>query len=525
MKKIFATIAFIAATLSMSAQSATEYHNPVLPGFHPDPSVVRVGDDYYEVNSSFQYFPGVPIYHSRDLVNWEQIGNVLTRKSQLPLKDATSWLGIYAPTIRYNNGTYYMITTNVGNGGKFLVTAKDPKGPWSEPMWLTQQGIDPSLLFEGDSCWMVSNPNGHITLCRIDPATGKQLTPSRPIWDGAGGRYPEGPHLYKKDGYYYLLISEGGTELAHHLTIARSRNIYGPYEANPANPILTNCNHKGESKQIQGCGHGDFVQDTNGNWWVIFLAYRNYGGSYHHLGRETFLAPVSWPEGEWPTVYGGEAIDTIMHATTLPLQPMAKPQSQYIFSQEKAFGPEWIHLGQPVEKDYEFTGDALRLHASTTTHDTTEPNTWVGLRQISPVVSYQTEIDCKGLGDAGAGLSVYQINDGHADLVVTRTASAIKAQLRIKLKSIDYIAGSKLITNSKALKSSKIQLRITTDSNTYNFFVKDGSGQWSPLGSLNCSLLSTEVAGGFTGVTVGLFCNGGSGAGYADFTRLTIENK
>ena len=280
------------------ASSCQELHNPIIPGFHPDPSIVKVGDDYYIVNSSFQYFPGVPIYHSKDLVNWEHIGNVLSKESQLPLKDATSWQGIYAPTIRYHDGTFYMITTNIGNGGNFMVKTKDPKGPWSEPIWLKQEGIDPSLFFENGKVYMVSNPNGIITLCEIDPETGEQLTPSKGLWKGCGGRYPEGPHIYKKDGYYYLLISEGGTELAHHLTIARSKDIYGPYEPNPNNPILTNCNMKGQGSQIQGTGHGDFVQATDGSWWVVFLAYRNYGGSYHHIGRETFIAPVEWKKGQ-----------------------------------------------------------------------------------------------------------------------------------------------------------------------------------------------------------------------------------
>ena len=164
MKKVMLSVCLLFSVIVAWAQAEREFHNPVIAGFHPDPSCVRVGNDYYVVNSSFQYFPGVPIFHSRDLVHWEQIGNVLTRKSQLPLKDATSWLGIYAPTIRYHKGTFYMITTNVGNGGNFLVTATDPRGPWSDPVWLQQQGIDPSLMFEGDTCWMVSNPDGHITL-------------------------------------------------------------------------------------------------------------------------------------------------------------------------------------------------------------------------------------------------------------------------------------------------------------------------------------------------------------------------
>ena len=224
--------ASILMALQLTAQPAGAYLNPVIPGFNPDPSICRVGNDYYVVNSTFQYFPGVPIYHSTDLVNWEQIGNVLTRESQLPLNQASSWLGIYATTIRYHEGTFYMITTNVGNG--------------------KQQGIDPSLYWEDGHCYMVSNPGDKIWLCEIDDKTGEQLTESVALWCGDGGRFPEAPHIYKKDGYYYLLISEGGTELAHSLTIARSKNIEGPYISNPANPIMTNCSQKGQA----GAGHG-----------------------------------------------------------------------------------------------------------------------------------------------------------------------------------------------------------------------------------------------------------------------------
>ena len=180
MKRII-TMAFAALASCIQAFSASDkaYAHPLIPGYHPDPSVCRVGNDYYIVNSSFQYFPGVPIFKSSDMKHWEQIGNVLDRENQLPLKGASSWLGIYAPTIRYNDGTFYMITTNVGNGGNFMVTASSPEGPWSDPIWLQQQGIDPSLYFENGKCYMVSNPDNTITLCEIDPSTGKQLTESQ----------------------------------------------------------------------------------------------------------------------------------------------------------------------------------------------------------------------------------------------------------------------------------------------------------------------------------------------------------
>ena len=215
----------LALSLSCFSQNRQGYQNPVIPGFHPDPSICRAGDDFYLVNSSFQYFPGVPLFHSKDLINWEQIGHCLTRPSQLPLHDAGPWGGIYAPTIRYNSGTFYMITTNVSDKGNFLVHTTDPRGEWSEPVWLKQGGIDPSLYFEDGKCYLVSNPGVGIYLCEINPKTGEQLNESKRIWNGTGGRHPEGPHIYKKDGWYYLLISEGGTEYGHKVTIARSRDI------------------------------------------------------------------------------------------------------------------------------------------------------------------------------------------------------------------------------------------------------------------------------------------------------------
>ena len=391
MKKLFLAIISIFIAVPMSAQRAASYATPVIPGYHPDPSVCRVGDDFYLVNSSFMCFPGVPIYHSRDLVNWELIGNVLTRESQLPLKGATSWLGIYAPTLRYNDGLWYMITTNVGNGGNFMVTAKKPEGPWSEPIWLKQDGIDPSLFWENGKCYMMSNPDDCIWLCEINPKTGKQLTESRPLWQGTGGRYPEGPHIYKKDGWYYLLISEGGTELAHRLTIARSRNIYGPYATNPDNPIITNCSRKGQTKQVQGTGHGDFVQAADGSWWLVFLAYRNMGGSYHHLGCETYLAPVEWKEGEWPVVNGGEPIDTLMKATTLPLKPFA-PKKRQQHDKIDLTSPEWVHLQNPVAANYEQQNGKLRLFGAGSLTENNRP-TFVGRRQGHARMTVETKVE------------------------------------------------------------------------------------------------------------------------------------
>ena len=507
MKKLNLLAVLLMLWLSFGTAMAGEYRNPIIPGYHPDPSVCRVGDTFYLVNSSFQYFPGVPVFQSKDMVHWQQIGNVLDRESQLPLKGASSWLGIYAPTIRYHEGTYYMITTNVGNGGNFMVTAKAPRGPWSEPIWLKQQGIDPSLYFENGKCYMVSNPGDAIWLCEINSKTGEQLTESKQLWQGDGGRYPEGPHIYKKDGYYYLLISEGGTELAHRLTIARSKKIDGPYESNPANPILTNCSRLGQSMQIQGTGHGDFVQAKDGSWWMTFLAYRNYGGSYHHLGRETYLAPVEWKKGEWPVVNGGLPIDTLVKANTLPAVVLEK----HLEADE--FAPttgkyEWMYIQNPIMANYA-TPDikVRRLYPHGTLTENNQP-TFLGRRQESANFTLETSVLQDG--DVEAGLTVYQINDGHLDLVVSKKEIA----LRCKLKSIDYVVKSVPRTASGCY----TKIRIRSNGEMYTFEYTEDGTIWHELGSMNCSLMSTEVAGGFTGVTLGMFAEGKEKSGHADFS-------
>ena len=275
----------------------THFTNPIIPGFYPDPSVCRVGEDYYLVTSTFEFFPGVPVFHSRDLVHWEQIGHCLTRPSQLPLQDAEPSGGIYAPTIRYHDGLFYMVTTNVTCGGNFYVTATDPAGEWSDPIYVDQGGIDPSLFFDDDGkVYFVSNGDGCMSLCEIDPATGVKLAPTVKTWTGMGGRYPEAPHLYKINGMYYMMIAEGGTEYGHMETIARSASPYGPWEPSPRNPILTNRNTTMDMP-IQATGHADLVQTQNGDWYAVFLAFRMTQGYFHHLGRETYLAPVVWEDG------------------------------------------------------------------------------------------------------------------------------------------------------------------------------------------------------------------------------------
>ena len=343
------------------------FRNPVIPGFYPDPSVCRVGEDYYLVTSTFEYFPGVPIFHSRDLVNWRQIGHVLERPSQLDLDGIRPSGGIYAPTIRYHDGLFYTITTNVGKGGNFLVTARDPAGPWSDPHWLSDApGIDPSLFFDDDGrAYYTGNripPAGErfpghreIWLQELDLMNMQLIGERVGLWDGAcaGAVHAEAPHLYKIDGAYYLMIAEGGTGYNHAVTIARSEEVRGPYRGNPRNPILTH-RHLGLDYPVVNTGHADLVQTQNGEWWMFALASRPRGGYYRNLGRETFLAPVRWEDG-WPVVSPGTGrIESEYAVPDLPEHRWPAPPACDHFDRPEP-APCWNFLRTPRETWWSLT--------------------------------------------------------------------------------------------------------------------------------------------------------------------------
>src|SRR5436190_3718935 len=325
---IFAVVFLLSTAPCLQAQTPAPnysgYDNPVIEGMSPDPSVCRVGDDYYLVTSTFEYFPGVPVYHSKDLIHWRLIGHSLSRQSQLPLIRLTRNGGIWAATIRYHNGTFYVVTTNKSEGhGNFFVHTKDPAGEWSEPIELDQGGIDPSLLFDDDGKVYLTTggaPGCPARICQseIDIKTGKRLSDIKPLWSGTGGSSPEGPHLYKLNGYYYLMIAEGGTEYGHGVTIARSRSPWGPFDVYDRNPILTHRNFK--PIPIQGTRHADLIQVHEGSWWSVFHGFRPVTRMAHHLGRETCLAPVTWSEDGWPTINGSGTITPRMEVKTLPQQ-------------------------------------------------------------------------------------------------------------------------------------------------------------------------------------------------------------
>ncbi len=485
-----------------------KYTNPIIPGFHPDPSICRVGEDYYLVNSSFEYFPGVPIYHSRDLMNWHQIGHCLTRESQLPLGGVNASDGIYAPTIRYHDGRFYMVTTNVNGGGNFYVWTEDPAGEWSEPIWVAQKGIDPSLLFDSGKVYFTSNgtnwaPVRGIYQCEIDIATGKQLTETKFLWTGNGGSYPEAPHLFHIGDWYYLTVAEGGTAECHTVTIARSRDPYGPFESCPHNPIIT---HRSLMNDIQATGHADLVEDHHGNWWAVFLGYRYGEYSWHHLGRETYLAPVEWIDG-WPVVNGGEKVLCTMEVDR-PMTPCPWPApAERDDFDASSFGFAWNHLRNPDPSLYSLTErpGSLRLTCSAPTIDDLASPSFIGRRQEHFECEAATLLDFDPTSEnEEAGLCVLADNKHHYEVAVTLRSGKRSVIVRRRIGTLIAEVAC------QALADGPIELRIVADKKTYRFLA-GAPGGLTELATGETRYLSTQVAGGYTGAYFGLYATARSG--------------
>ena len=502
----------------------SEYTNPIIPGFYPDPSICRVGEDYYLVNSSFEYSPGIPIWKSRDLVNWQQIGYVLTRASQLPLASIGSSKGVFAPSIRYHDGTFYVVSSVVEGGELFYVTATDPAGPWSDPVWLNESewGMDPSLFFDDDGKVYYTRHGGQeqggIFQAELDLVNGRLVETAREIWGGTGGVWPEGPHLYKIDGTYYLMIAEGGTSYEHQITIARSSSPWGPFESFSENPILTHSDRTGEP--IQATGHGDLVQTPEGNWWMVFLGIRPTDGSHHHLGRETFLAPITWNGDGWPVVNGDEPIAFTMPGAGLPNAAPVAPESLRDDFDGTELGMPWNFLRNPTESNYSLGARAgfLRLTGTSTTMDDQASPTFVARRQrhlscrVSALLEYEPPAD-----GHEAGLVLRQNEDNHYDLVVTYIGGAPHARLRSR------IAGTTATVEEADLADGPVTLIVEASPSSYEFFVSSGGREPVSLGTLDTAPLSSESAGGFTGVYFGLYATTPSGTAPADFDWFEIE--
>ncbi len=522
--------------------------NPIMPGFYPDPSVCAVGKDYYLVNSTFAYFPGLPVLHSKDLVHWEQIGNVMDRASQLPLAGAGHSQGLFAPTIRWHKGTFYVICTNVSHGGNYVVTAENPEGPWSEPHYLEgADGIDPSLFFDDDGkCYYIGthpNPEGcrydgdwYIWIQELDINTWKLVGEHKNVWNGAlrGVHWPEGPHLYKKEDYYYILHAEGGTGPEHAVSVCRSKDIWGPYENNFCNPILTH-RHLGQAYPVKYVGHGDLFQTPAGEWCMTMLAVRPLEG-YTTMGRETFLAKVTW-ENDWPVVNAGVGRLTDQVEINLPKWlPCQDPDSHtsrsrgrnavpgsdrsYDFAQMNTLGDEFLYLRNPESSHYNLeTGKGLYLTATSATLKEQKSPTYVGIRQQHHAFRMEAALemeqsrdaccnkgdgsDCSAKGGANcnchAGLALLQSNAYHLRLEVNqREVQAILCQ-----NGQDTIAGSVPLPALQPGNSLRLYLQVDGLRATAGYTADCLDVPVAE--NLDIRSLSTEVAGGFVGCTAGIY--------------------
>ncbi|WP_213453457.1 glycoside hydrolase family 43 protein [Rhizomonospora bruguierae] len=519
-------------------------NGPVLPGFHPDPSVCRVGDDYYLVCSSFEYFPGVPIFHSRNLTTWRQIGNVLDRPSQLPLERASPSGGIWAPTIRYHDGRFWMITTNSGRG--FIVTGERPEGPWSEPVPIDLPGVDPDLAWDEDgTCWCTFSG---IQQARIDPLRGKVLEGPWPVWSGGGLAHPEAPHLYRVDGWWYLMIAEGGTGHGHCVSIARSRSPRGPFEPGPANPIVS---HRSTTSPIQSTGHADLVQAVDGAWWMVLLGTRPRGHfpGFHVLGRETFLAPVTWVDG-WPVVGDVGATTTAAGGSSAACGPAATTAAGASSGARvpttatgggcrddfdaPALAPEWI--SPRSRPDGSWALDArpgwLRLHATGSSLDR-PGHTFVGRRQQHADCRVSARLDP---GGGRAGLSIRLDEAHHYDLEVAGGRASVIArigplrqvvagravppgpvELVVRIRTADVLPPA--VTAADQVTAGPLGLAPGPDTIGFHLRSAGVTDDGRPLAELDGRYLSTEVAGGFTGRVIGVYVT----EGHADFDWFDIR--
>ncbi len=521
MKKINFTILIL---LVVTIMADAQVRNPILPGFYPDPSVVKVDGDYYLVNSSFAYFPGVPIFHSTDLVHWEQLGHVLDRPSQLNLTDEGISRGIFAPAINYHNGLFYMVTTFVDGAGNFFVTAETASGPWSDPVLLPEiDGIDPSFFFDEDGrAYIVNNGpppdnvslyNGHRALWmqEFDLETQKLTGPRRIILNGGTDLaqkpvWIEGPHIYKRNGYYYLMAAEGGTSTWHSEVILRSRNIWGPYEVYDGNPILTQRDLSPDRPNPITCaGHADLVETPDGGWAAVFLACRPYTGDYYNLGRETFLLPVDW-SGEWPVILKkGEAIPTE------PEIPWNITSTAHTFAERSSYwtddfkgqelGPEWIFIRTPEEKWYNLKGRGLKMNAKPVSLAQDGNPAFIGRRQQHLNAEFTAGLKFDFNSRMESGIVAFQNENFFYMLTVLKTDS--KYELRVTNATEEFA------TVPLSKRGGIIYLRVTALEDEIQFEYSQNKKIWNPIGPLlDGKHLSTHVAGGFVGTIFGLYAYG-----------------
>ena len=511
--------------------------NPILAGYYPDPSIVKVDTEYYLVNSSFTHFPGIPIFRSQDLVNWTQIGNVIDRPDMLDFSGLTVSRGVFAPTIEFHDGLFYVINTCVDCGGNFIVTARDPAGPWSDPQWLPHVGgIDPSLFFDEDGKVYILNNDapegeplyeGHraIWIREIDAETFEPIGEAvvavnggvdlsqQPVWI-------EGPHLYKVDGTYYLSAAEGGTGPQHSQVVLMADSPMGPFTPHPDNPVLTQRDlPEDRPNPITSVGHVDFTQDDDGNWWAVFLGTRPYQGNEYNTGRETFLMPVTWENGAPRITEPGEVMPYVVERPALPAQspgplPLTGNFTYTDEFDEAALPMHWLMVRTPSEQWYRLGEGNLFLSPDAEPIGTAGQPNFLGRRQQHTNAEAVTEVSFTARAPgAEAGIAAFQNDAAYYTLGASVDADGTPVVRLRKRFGDDMPETGEVVAEVPAASGNgePLKLKIVARGPELDFYQSGTEGNWQSVAlEQDGTILSTDKAGGFVGTLFGVYAQNGS---------------
>ena len=554
-KKSIKIIKFLFVLFSISSFGQEVFKNPILAGGYPDPSICKVGDTFYLVNSSFEYFPGLPIHKSTDLINWELIGHGLHRESQasstVNLVDVQSNGGIHAPTIRYNKGVYYIISTNVYYDAEknkadmvnFIITANNPAGPWSDPIHIEgAPGIDPDLFFDDNGrVWYVGNQapenpsfdgEGEIWLQELDLNEYSLIGERHLLWRGAcGGVWAEGPHMYKKDGKYYLIIAEGGTSFNHAVMVAMSENIEGPYISNPRNPILTS-RHLSYDNWVNSTGHGDIVELDDGRYYMVILGIRNEINRGSNMGRETFIAPLSWEREpfEWKE-------NKDLWPVVSPISGKVEKENEVIFKNStqinsynfrddfnsKTLGLKWNFRRLPLENIYSLDKREgfLRIFSNQNIIKERHRAALMGFKQNQTDFEYFTSMNFNPENNKSeAGISVFQKDDNYLNFTVVKKDGNFFIKVNAYNNNKLILKDEQLIPDYKG----KIKLKISSEEGEYKLFYSTRGFRYRLFDKLKNDILLSK---GYTGAHIGLYItsNGEDSKDYVDFDYVDYSVK
>ena len=516
------------------------YHNPIRRGMFPDPSIVRVGEDYYMVNSSFIFFPCIPISHSKDLIHWEIIGHAVTEPEWASLDELEGGRGYWAPDISYDNGKFYITATyrlnDTGNvyRKQIVVSSEKPEGPYSKPALIDEDGIDPSIFHEDGRHYMLLNRGARILELNADCT--KQISEAELLYYGDQKRAPEGPHLLKKDGYYYLFLAEGGTGAGHRISVARSKTLMGNYEPCPYNPIMRQMD---EGAAIQRCGHGKPVCTQNGEWYMVYLCGRMIGDGYSMLGRETALDPISWTADGWPVVNGLKGPSVLQKKPDLPVWMPEETASvsedgirsvaadaEQTMTAAAGWDKKWMTPRVPEPEGILFLPSGIRIKGSRFPLKDVAARNILLQRQTSFCFRAETGLFIPKLADGQeAGLTCYYDENTWVCLALCK-ADAYYIQVKEHIGEKDILHEKYMLSDDCAGK--KITLKVKTEYLRRLFtFCVEGQEETAAAELPDVFYLCDEgirMGKRFTGAMTGIYAVAGEQKLYADFSHFIYQD-